>query len=710
MVGLLSGSRRWSVSSCVNKLMLKLLPGIAWEERVSKLHVLQQKRITETPLFSAARANDVNAIKKLLESPTVDPFEKGVMGETALHIAALYNNYESAKALLEEVPDLVNIPATSELYEGKTALHIAVANENFHLVKELINRGANVASSRATGIFFKRSEKNFVYYGEHVLSFAACVGNKEIVQFLIENGADIKAQDYLGNTVLHHLALQGQSYTAEMYDFIMSLNPENGNPTETITNNDGLTPFKLAALAGNVQLFQHLVKKREHHVQCLFKSISGTFCDLSGIDSWDDDHSVLELILCSNEDEALKILNLPAIKTLIHFKWNKYGKYYFRILTSFYFIYISIFTSCCIFRPLVPRRDNVTDPRDTQILEEAPLDLCYVSTEDYIRLVGEIISVFGAIAILLMESVDFLRYGTSGYFGKTTLGGPFHVIIICYAFLVLLISILRLTSAGVEGFFMAIAIALAWCNSMYFARGFRILGHFAILLQKIILEKFLTFVILMVMVLIGFTTALYLSFQELDPSYWIHFHGFKNLIFLVFMLFFGLLDIPLNYDKYTPFMVKILYVSYIMMTFQMMVILFIFLIAHTLRRVMKNYDVLWRAQIMTSMIHMERWLPRRFWSRAGTCGTKLGLDNNWYLWVEDNNDCSALKSSCNAKRAEEEEHQESSNKMEKELNRSPPVRSEADFSPSMELHLHRKSKVHRSDGAHSKTKEAEHSL
>ncbi|XP_041073164.1 transient receptor potential cation channel subfamily V member 5-like isoform X1 [Carcharodon carcharias] len=662
----------------------------------------------ETPLFIAARANDVSAIKKLLESPSIDPFEKGVMGETALHIAALYSNYDVATMLLEEVPDLINVPATSELYEGKTALHIAVANENVHLVKELINRGADLASSRATGIFFRRSENNLFYYGEHVLSFAACVGNKEIVQFLIENGADIKAQDYLGNTVLHHLALQAQRYTAQMYDFILSLDPENGNPAEMITNKDGLTPFKLAALEGNVQLFQHLMRKKKYHIQWFFRSVSATFYDLSGIDSWDDDHSVLDLVVCSNEVEALKILNLPAIKALIHFKWNKYGKYYFRTLTLFYFIYIIIFTSCCIFRPLIPRRDNITDPRDTQILEEAPLNLCYVSKEDYIRLVGEIISVFGAIAILLIETADILRYGTEGYFGKTVLGGPFHVIIICHAFLVLLILILRLTSAGAEGFFMALAIVLAWCNSIYFARGFRILGPFAILLQKIILEKFLTFVILMVMVVIGFTTAIHMSFQELDPSQWIRFNDYKNLLFLMFMLFFGLLDIPLNYEKYTPFMVKILYVSYIMMTFQLMAILFIFLIAQTLRKVMKNLDVLWQAQITASMIHLERWLPRYFWSRAGISGVKLGLDNNWYIWVEDTID-SNVKSCSSPKHAKAAEHRESGNKAEKGQNDQPsPFGNETEQNSSIELHILRhRARVHFSDEAPNEAKEAE---
>ncbi|KAM6167637.1 transient receptor potential cation channel subfamily V member 6 [Erethizon dorsatum] len=610
----------------------------SWAQSRDELNLLQQKRIWESPLLLAAKENDVQALSKLLKYEACDVHQRGAMGETALHIATLYDNLEVAMVLIEAAPELVIEPMTSELYEGQTALHIAVMNQNVNLVRALLTHGASV-SARAIGLAFQQSPHNLIYYGEHPLSFAACVGSEEIVRLLIEHGADIRAQDSLGNTVLHILILQpNKTFACQMYNLLLSYDGgDHLQSLELVPNHQGLTPFKLAGVEGNTVMFQHLMQKRKH-IQWTYGPLTSTLYDLTEIDSSGDEQSLLELIVTTKKREARQILDQTPVKELVSLKWKRYGRPYFCVLGAIYVLYIICFTVCCVYRPLKPRTTNQTSPRDNTLLQQMLLQEAYVTPKDDLRLVGELVSIFGAVIILLVEIPDIFRLGVTRFFGHTILGGPFHVIIVTYACMVLVTMVMRLTNADGEVVPMSFALVLGWCNVMYFARGFQMLGPFTIMIQKMIFGDLMRFCWLMVVVILGFASAFYIIFQTEDPDELGHFYDYPMALFSTFELFLTIIDGPANYDVDLPFMYSITYAAFAIIATLLMLNLLIAMMGDTHWRVAHERDELWRAQVVATTVMLERKLPRCLWPRSGICGREYGLGDRWFLRVEDRQD------------------------------------------------------------------------
>ncbi|XP_005732007.1 transient receptor potential cation channel subfamily V member 6 [Pundamilia nyererei] len=624
-----------------SQLKFRLQNKKGWNEMLDETFLLYTKGVNDIPLFYAAKNNSAGCIKKLLGCASTNIFERGSLGETALHVAVMNDNLDAAVALMDGAPDLINEPMTSELFQGITPLHIAVVNQNSDLVRHLISRGGDVSTPRVTGLYFRKRIGGLMYCGEHILSFAACAGNLDIISMVIDAGASTRIQDYKGNTVLHILVLQpNKNIACQVIDLIMARDAELDQqvPLDMVPNSRGLTPFKLAAKEGNTVIFQHLVNKRRV-VQWSLGPLTSHLYDLSEIDSWADSMSVLEVIVASQQKEARKILEVTPVRQLVSLKWNLYGKHYFRFLLFLYLLYIGTFTMCCMFRPLKNAPENyTTSDADKTVWVQKTLKESYTTHGDNVRLAGEIISVIGAFVILVLEIPDILRVGAKRYFGQTALGGPFHVILISYACLVVLLCVFRACEVQREAEVMAVCLVLGWCNVMFFARGFEMLGPYVITIQKIIFGDLTKFMWLISIVLFAFSTSLWIVYmtQEVDslPAY----RSYPISLFSQFELSVGLIDLPVDHTIPIPAIVHVLHCTSSLVSHILLLNLLTAMMSDTQWRVGQERDELWRTQVVATTLMLERRLPRCLWPRLGVCGLNYGLKECWYLRVEERND------------------------------------------------------------------------
>uniref|UniRef100_A0A8C2GWU6 Transient receptor potential cation channel subfamily V member 6-like n=1 Tax=Cyprinus carpio TaxID=7962 RepID=A0A8C2GWU6_CYPCA len=545
-----------------SQLKFRLQHRKGWNEMLDETFITQNKKVNDIPLFSATKENNAACIKKLLDCSSTNVFERGELGETALHVAVINDNLDAAVALMEGAPE----------------------SDEF---RQLIAKGGDVATPRVTGMYFRKRRGGLLYFGEHILAFASCVGNEEIISMLIKAGANVRAQDSLGNTILHLLVLQPNKTTAcQVFDLLMSQDADLGAtiPLDTVPNYRGLTPLKLAAKEGNLV--------------------------------------------------ARQILELTPVQQLVRLKWNLYGKHYFRLLMLVYLLYISIFTVCCINRPLKDIPENYTKADNDQTIKvQKSLTESYQTYKDHLRLVGEIISVIGAIVILLIEIPSILKVGA-----KLHILTYFKIGHYSNLHLVVILCVLRATGIAEELVPMAWALVLGWSNVMYFARGFEMLGPYVIVIQKTIFGDMTKFMWLTLIFLIGYSAGLWIFYMTQEPLALPPYRSFPITVFTQFELSIGLIDLPVDHTLYTHPVVHCVHICFSVMSYILLFNLLIAMMSDTQWRVTQERDELWRTQVVATTLMLERRLPLRLWPRLGVCGLAFGLGERWYLRVEDRSD------------------------------------------------------------------------
>uniref|UniRef100_A0A8B9TQ40 Transient receptor potential cation channel subfamily V member 4 n=1 Tax=Anas platyrhynchos TaxID=8839 RepID=A0A8B9TQ40_ANAPL len=550
--------------------------------------------------------------------------------------------------------EFINSPFRDVYYRGQTALHIAIERRCKHYVELLVEKGADV-HAQARGRFFQpKDEGGYFYFGELPLSLAACTNQPHIVHYLTENGhkqADLRRQDSRGNTVLHALVAiadntrENTKFVTKMYDLLLvkcaKLFPDTN--LEALLNNDGLSPLMMAAKTGKIGIFQHIIRREitdedARHLSRKFKDwaygpVYSSLYDLSSLDTCGEEVSVLEILVYNSKIENRhEMLAVEPINELLRDKWRKFGAVSFYISVVSYLCAMVIFTLIAYYRPM-----------------EGPPPYPYTTTIDYLRLAGEIIT--------LLTGILF-------FFTNVCWGQWLVVAVLSSSFIysVLVIVTAGLYLGGVEAYLavMVFALVLGWMNALYFTRGLKLTGTYSIMIQKILFKDLFRFLLVYLLFMIGYASALVSLLNPCPssescgeeqsnctvPTYpsCRDSQTFSTFLLDLFKLTIGMGDLEMLESAKYPGVFIILLVTYIILTFVLLLNMLIALMGETVGQVSKESKHIWKLQWATTILDIERSFPvflrRAFRSGEmvtvgkGTDGTP---DRRWCFRVDEVN-------------------------------------------------------------------------
>jgi ankyrin repeat protein len=190
-------------------------------------HALTHRRRTIIH-YAAALVIPTEEVLNLLLDTGVDVNIQDVNGITSLHLASAERNYTVVKMLIENGVDVNTVTS-----DQRTSLHYAASTEyaNARSARLLLNAGINVNARDAEGMT--------------ALHLASRVRNYEIVEMLVDNGADVTILCNMMKTSLHYAAMS-KFWNKEVIHFLMSKGVK-----VTAKDLDGLSASDYASQSGH---------------------------------------------------------------------------------------------------------------------------------------------------------------------------------------------------------------------------------------------------------------------------------------------------------------------------------------------------------------------------------------------------------------------------------------------------------------------------
>ncbi|XP_004376304.2 transient receptor potential cation channel subfamily V member 1 [Trichechus manatus latirostris] len=299
------------------------------------------------------------------------------------------------------------------------------------------------------------------------------------------------------------------------------------------------------------------------------------------------------------------MLLVEPLNRLLQDKWDRFVKRIFYFNFFIYCLYMIIFTMAAYHRPVIglpPFKVN--------------------KTEDYFRVIGEILSVSGGVYFFFRGIQYFLQRRPSM---KTLFVDSYSEMLFFVQSIFMLGTVVLYFSHRKEYVAsMVFSLAMGWTNMLYYTRGFQQMGIYAVMIEKMILRDLCRFMFVYLVFLFGFSTAVVTLIEEgnnksvaaeptshrwrgpgcrpPDSSY----NSLYSTCLELFKFTIGMGDLEFteNYEFKAVFIILLL--AYVILTYILLLNMLIALMGETVNKIAQESKNIWKLQRAITILDTEK--------------------------------------------------------------------------------------------------------
>ncbi|KAH1012632.1 hypothetical protein HUJ05_011759 [Dendroctonus ponderosae] len=552
---------------------------------------------------------------------------RGSLGESLLHLLIICDSKihtRLARTLIKCFPKLALDVVEGEEYLGASALHLAIAYSNNELVQDLVEAGANV-NQRAIGSFFlprdqqkQRPAKHtdyegLAYLGEYPLAWAACCANESVYNLLLDSGAHPDLQDNFGNMILHMVVVCDK---LDMFGYALrhpKLPASNG-----IINKAGLTPLTLACKLGRAEVFREMLELsckefwRYSNITCSAYTLNALDTLLpDGRTNW---NSALFIILNGTKEAHLDMLDGGIIQRLLEEKWKAFARNQFLKRLIILIVHLAFMSLAVYMRPDDPDEPLLEwsdDPtviiRYRRLFQENPEVLL-----GFCRFTAEIGTLLNVLSYVVVQQGDEIRnQGFLSFLKQQTNSPPKCIFLVSNLMILACIPCRLAGNRGLEETILIFAVPGSWFLLMFFAGAVRLTGPFVTMIYSMITGDMLTFGIIYTIFLFGFSQSLFFLYKGNPSVNGTLYHSYSSTWMALFQVTMGNYDYSELALTTYPGVAKSVFGLFMVFVPILLFNMLIAMMGNTYAHVTEQSEKEWVKQWAKIVISLERAIPQK---------------------------------------------------------------------------------------------------